>query len=491
MSPLIQVGSIVVMLILSYVGLLAFGPARTMLLYTREEKDKWDSMVRTRLGSWLTITNLIGTLTSFATVFVFFLGNTKIFGVWIFVCPISIWLSAWATNTISRDIIKQPRISQLLASEDQTGGVIASILWNDDVKSRRVSWLVKAISLVSIFSIIWLEFSLFADIGGRLLGVSSLTNATLLVFISCISIFYFVLKFGLRGFVFSDIFQTPIIALGILALIIGCVIALTTGNRGQELDIPLGRPILDPISIFLFCAHVLFLNTFFVVVNESHWLRMWIFRDKEIGLQWKGTLMTAVVWIALIVLGFLGILLTAGAIGNDAIFYLMSSLYDVSPLFLVFFWFAAVAALFTTADAQIYSFLVVHGFNVRTGKLSQTKLKSIKPLVISIVAAVVFSLIYLIVRSLEAPFEKIIFTLMPLSLNVLPALVQARYGKAVNILPIVASIVGYSIFSVLGFFQADYTMALTLLSALVPVVISFLIFARQKIETIFAKDNSA
>lgn len=471
MTAGLQIFAILGMLLITYIGLLAFGPPRTRLLYTQEEKNEWDSLIQRNFGSWLTSTNIIGTLTSFATVFLFFLGNAGVFGWILFVCSLTIWLGAFVTNHLTRKICAAPHVQRLLASPDQTGGIIASAFWRASRRSRRSSAIVKYISLINIFAVIWLEFSLLADVGGTLLGLESLFSKAVLLFACTLSVFYFVLRFGLRGFVFTDIFQTPIIAVATLLLLVGAALAIWTTAP----DLTFGEiiaPAADFWTLVIFSFHVLFLNLFLVVVTEPHWLRVWIFGDKETDLQAKSTFGTAIIWGLVILGGFAATGLAPNAVGQDAVVSFVQSLGNISPAFFSVFWFAGIAALFTTADANVYSFLVVQGFDIKSGRLSQRTLETIRPALFAFVAAGVFVALFLGVRTLSLPFEKLIFLVIPLGLNLLPGLVQLSRQREPNGTFILLSLGGYATCSLIGLFQPERELLWTLLAAFVPVVIS-------------------
>jgi hypothetical protein len=90
----LQVVTIISMLAATYLVFRAVGPRRSALLYTRAEKAEWDQQVSKPLGTWLALTNIAGTVTSLATVFLFFIGNSKVFGYWVLICSASIFAGA-------------------------------------------------------------------------------------------------------------------------------------------------------------------------------------------------------------------------------------------------------------------------------------------------------------------------------------------------------------------------------------------------------------
>src|SRR3712207_4154190 len=109
----------------------------------------------------------------------------------------------------------------------------------------------------------------------------------------CFAVFYFTLRFGLRGFVFADAFHSPLIVVGTLALLVGAILLLVR----SESDIPamgtLVTPLLPKRDLWLFLAHVSVLNGFLVLLTEPHWLRLWIFRRTIVELQPVSTGATA------------------------------------------------------------------------------------------------------------------------------------------------------------------------------------------------------
>jgi hypothetical protein len=293
---------------------------------------------------------------------------------------------------------------------------------------------------------------------------------------------YFTLRYGLRGFVFADLFQTPIVGLGSLILFGGTILLAA---RSPILKHPgtLFHPILAVGDCALFAAHVIFLNLFFVVLTEPHWLRLWIFRQRETQLQAKSVGATGTLWILLMVIGLFASSISGDQVGEPAVIGLLTRLSQISPIFLVAFWLAGTASLFSSADAQIYSFLVVREFNCSSGKLGTGLLSNRNPLKISLYASITFTMVYWIVRLLNMPFEKIIFLIMPLSLNVFPALLLLAIRRNPRAVYTFTSVGLYGMSSVIGLMQPASSFFWTLLAALMPMlvgVVALLIELPQK-----------
>ncbi|MGZ4961443.1 MAG: hypothetical protein ACXWC8_02710, partial [Limisphaerales bacterium] len=425
----------------------ALGEQRTNLLYTKEEKEEWETTVGARLGLWFTRTNIFGTITSLATVYLFFLGSSKLFGGWIVLCSATIFVGAFVTNRFTERICNSEHVQKLLSAPDQIGGVIASVFWREDKQSRVTANLIKQISLFTIGAVIWLEFAVFADISGALLQIDSVLFRAGLLFVCAFSIIFFTMRYGLRGFVFADLFHAPLIIFSSLILFVGCLLLMKKLNVTVQLDYVV--PILSKWQILLFCCHVVILNTFFNLITEPHWLRIWIFGKKETGQQVWSILGTAVLWLLLMAVGFFASHIT-GEIGEKAVGGLLTRLKDLSLVFTVAFWAGGVAALFSTADAQIYSFILVRQFNSTTGKLNQKEMHTLNPLKSALISSFVFAVVFGIIRALNLPMEKVIFSVMPLCLNILPAFIAAFRGLPQNPVYIIVALVLYSLCAVVG-----------------------------------------
>jgi hypothetical protein len=102
----------------------------------------------------------------------------------------------------------------------------------------------------------------------------------------------------------------------------------------------------------------------------------------------------------------------------------------------------------------------------------------VRPVKYSMLAAVVFSGGYAVVRHFQLPFEKIIFVVIPLTLNVLPALVFAVQKTVQRPFYVWLSLILYATASTCGFFQPAQQLLWTLTAALMPVAVSILAFFR-------------
>ncbi len=455
---------------LTYVFFTLLGQRKDTLLVTKTEGAQWSRLVSGKFGSALTIANIFSTVTSLATVYLFFIGSSKLFGLWTLVCCLSIVVGGVVTNYFTSRIRSLDRPRAILNSPTQSGAVVASLFWAPDNEAKRVSTLVKYLSLFAISSIVWLEFALFGDITVRIIGGTAY-QAALFVGLAAFSVVWFTMRFGLRGFVMADLLHSGIVIAGILVFLIGTVYLYSI--QGTSTLAAVIAPIVPPNVVLLFVLHVLVANAFLTLVSESHWLRLWVFSENEIKQQVPAQIGAALVWAALIAIGLLASSLT-DAVDTDNVAKLLAKLNELSPIFVMAFWIGGTAALFSTADAQIYGFRLVTAFNIGTGAISDSTVSAKRPALIAIIVALIASGLYAAVRSNQIPFDKIVFVLLPITLNLLPAFAQLAFGRTIKVWPLALSLLIYVALAIVGFLMPENQLAATLAAALAPVVIATL-----------------
>jgi hypothetical protein len=490
----LQALTIVAMIVATFLIYQSLGPRRRGLTFSRSEKEEWDQLAKRELGSWLTISNIFGTLTSLATVYVFFIGNTNRFGWWIFAAVVTMWSSSFVTNYCTGVLLKQPKIAARLSGDDQTSANLLSIFWDETRADRHATAIIRWICLVNVSVILWMDFSVFADVSSRLISPNDLATGLILIFFCSSSVIYFTMKYGLRGFVFADLFQSPITIGGTLALFIGAVVVIggflarrpEIGNYSTvllQLNNAMRTPDISVAGGMLFCLSCLFLNSFFVLATPPHWLRLWMFGNKETKLQVKALSITSVLWVFLIGVGALAatdISITGpgqGANSNEVVVFFLHHLTTFgSPLFAVAFWLAGMAALFSSADVQIYSFWLVQRFNTRSGKLGDTSFERLQPLKWSLAAGATFSVLYYAVRALNVPFDQLVLVLIPSCLTIVPSIVLAMRGLKQQPIFLWVSIVLYGFFAIMGLVAGERAQVFAVAAPIMPLAVSVVTF---------------
>ncbi|MEM1086784.1 MAG: hypothetical protein AAGH90_03575 [Pseudomonadota bacterium] len=457
---------------------------KTSLLFSRDEASDFRTRYRGRLGGAMVVSNFFGTLTSLGTVYVFFLGTSKVFGYVIFAAPLTIFFGFFITNFITRKILKNnAQYRDVLDNSKRTSGVIAKITWNSGRHGRWVAFLVKWISILSIAGIIWLELAIFSDIARSLSGLGSndLWAGAAVIFFISFTVVALILRYGLRGFLFADVLQGPIILVGTLILLATMLWIVVDGlgavsvNTGLQPFVPLA----DTQTLFLFVVHVLVLNFALVLVTEGHWFRLWLFDRAEDQNQGLAASITAGVWILLALIGCLAVAVTAD-IANGGVVDLVNRMGEISLALIFIFWIVASAALFSTADSQLFHLLLVRKFNSKNGEMSSSIDRPHSPILQAITYSTIVTILYIVIRYFDVPFEKLVFAITPLCSNILPSLIAAATRRSQHAGWTIFSVLLYAVCSVIGFLTPSAELAWTLSAALMPVGVKALMMLLQR-----------
>jgi hypothetical protein len=453
----------------TYFVLTSIGLRRDSLLYTPDEKRAFDQLMNGRLGDYATVANIFGTLSSFATVYVFFIGTSKSFGIFIVTCVVSLLCGVYVTNAITSRIISIPRVRSFYESLQQTSAVVAAIVWSESKAARINSAWVKYISMSSLIAVIWLEFAIFSDLFGYLSDRSDAIFRSSSFLLVSYSVLFFILRFGLRGFVFTDLIQSPIILVG--TTIVAICTWISANSHHLAISVSALQPSRSMSETALFIANSSLLNFCLVLASEAHWMRTWLFGRRETKLQLAGIMCTSLNWLMLIGIGLVAGFVSSN-VGSIAVVDIVQYVQSSEPIVAAAFWLAAVAALFSTADANIYGLLLVRSFDTDGGSVTGSLRVPGLPSVAAFLASAVMAATYYIVRSLNLPMEKIIFICIPLCLNVMPSLVSVACFRVPKLSYTVASTVGYLMISLVGLFEPPQQLFTTLAAALCPIVFS-------------------
>ena len=449
-------------------------PAKTSGGFSRSQLQAWMATLGASRIGWLVRFNIAGALLSFATVVLFFVGNSTLFGIFTLAAVLSLGLGAFVTRGLSGAVNRLPGVNIQVAQDAPLKATLASIVWRPDRWGRRTSELVRCVSVGNLFGVLWLEFAFMSDMGGRLMGLTP-TGRVGLLFLASFIVLYACFRFGVRGIAFLDLILTPLIFLGVLVLLAGALyLALNAPAAASPMQWI--EPKLPFQVIALFIVHVFCLNPFLLVVTEGHWFRMWAFGQPELKQQVPGLTVVAVVSICLVATGLLGGHALPGEPGDSLIARLLTTLDDQVPIFAAAFWVAGVAAMFSTADVQILGLALMVGFKSGTGESELSSGLLSRPKLSALVIAGCLSALYYVIRIVtKVDFEKLVFFILPAAITLLPALVfritrQTATGAQFGVL--LLGLVGYVITSLIGLARPADQLALNLGAVLIPVVIS-------------------
>lgn len=446
------------------------------LLPTRVDRDAWLASQNPEVVKLQNVAAIAGTLTSFGTVFIFYLGYSKTYGIFVLATLLALYLSHYVTNWVTRRILSQDHLRIRSTEADQAGAAIARMFWSTESVDQHITRIVQVISLMSVLGIVWLEFSLLTKYLW-LITLQTLPVALGFMFLLSFGVVWFTLRYGVRGFVFADLIQVPILGLSFIIL---CATTVWLWSHSTNTLSPWSiADLMQPVwwgqserysLIPLFVVHVFALNLFLPLVLETHWLRLWAFKETEITMQRAGLTATVLLAIPLIIAGTLVYYLSNGTTGQGAVIIFVDSITRLSPVFGFVFWVAALAALFSTADTHIYAALVLSRFNARTGEMSQGRRS---PFILALFSSVLFVIFYALVEINEIRFDKIMFVVVPSALILLPPIIELARGAKPSVFKLYAAALGYWGASIYGLVSPSREFEANLIAALVPVILAF------------------
>jgi hypothetical protein len=137
----------------------------------------------------------------------------------------------------------------------------------------------------------------------------SLSLQVTVMFFAVLFMCDFIIRNGLRGFLFADLLEFPLILLGTFIILAGALIL------GAEQPTFTGRLFISSPHFpiwwgLLFCVATLFLISFLLITSEAHWLRVWTIRDQVSAATVKSASTTAAMWLILVFVGFVIIVLS-------------------------------------------------------------------------------------------------------------------------------------------------------------------------------------
>lgn len=472
---MIELASIATVVILTYMVLQVLGPRSERILLSVEERAYYTKNIVGRFGSFVYIANVVGGITSLATVYVFFIGTTQLFGTFIYVCIFSVLAAGYVTTRLTDALLAKQAFRERLAVNTPTAAAITSLFWSAENPS--VAMLIKYLTLVSLLAILWLEFATLTKLSIGLFGIHSIGTQALVMFVAVLFTFDFIVRNGLRGFLFADLLEFPLILIGVCGVLAGALyFALSSGVYDNLLLIP--HPKFPIWWCLIFAVATLFLNAFLIVTSEAHWLRVWTMRDQVKANTSTSTATTAAIWLLLVIVGLVAPIIS-DKVGVDSVVDIVRKLGQTSVFFSVAFWIAAIAALFSATDAQIYSFLVVSAFDIKRGGINESPKFVASPVLSSTLVAFCFAAVYALVENSNYPFEPIVFFVFPIFLCVVPAFIEMICRGHATLAPVMTSIILYGVCGVGMILYPQYNFPLSLAAPLMPAFISAAIFLRR------------
>jgi hypothetical protein len=196
-------------------------------------------------------------------------------------------------------------------------------------------------------------------------------------------------------------------------------------------------------------------------------------------------MLVAVIWGVLCVIGLCASWLMGGGphTGEDVTRFLLLELSTkLSPAFIVAFWAGAVAALFSTCDAQMYSFLLCYFYKPKTGCVNNPTGEVVRSnsFVSAVALAVLFAACYFASRYKGIYPETIAFLMIPFCLTLFPGLCLIAKRKKVRVVTVALPALIYCGCAAKAFLAPPGNFTWSLVAPLIPVSIGLGILAFVK-----------
>jgi hypothetical protein len=124
---MIALAAIATVIVLTYMMLQLLGPRPQRILLSSEERARYTNTITGRFGAFVYIANVVGALSSLATVYVFFLGTTQLFGYFIYVCIISLVATGFITIRLTNTLLANSTFRSRLETASPTAAAVTSL----------------------------------------------------------------------------------------------------------------------------------------------------------------------------------------------------------------------------------------------------------------------------------------------------------------------------------------------------------------------------
>jgi hypothetical protein len=313
-------------------------------------------------------TALVSSGTSLSTVFLFFLGSGRLFGIWLLLCPILFGAGNWLMFFVYRRALHFGYFQASSSSSRQTGLIpfLAMRLTNNE----SVGWSVTLMSVLNLMAVLVLELVVGVDVIGYLASNTLMDGKQFLfdfpVFaISIILLLGYVFVGGFRAVVASDVWQMKAMCWAIALTIAAFVLINPHLVRTTHWDL---SPVSSASALFGFIISAALGNIFIPLSQESSWQRFRAFSESsKVNLKKAMCLSVrnaSLLWLGLIILSFLIRSATPDVglgqfSGMSGVLEALRTINDSAFPFFVFpiMTVAALSAMYSTSDTSVSAML--------------------------------------------------------------------------------------------------------------------------------------
>jgi hypothetical protein len=245
-------------------------------------------------------------------------------------------------------------------------------------------------------------------------------------------------------------------------------------------------PSLPVSNGLVFCISVVFLNIFMVVTTPAHWVRIWIFGpDRLNSTQINSTVGTAFLWLLLIIVGATAATIlrstgTSDVGAEQAVIKLLEVLASYSYILVFVFWIVGVAALFSTSDSQLFSLMLLINYSPKDNSLND-RMKLQYPCAYAFIITAIFTFLYFIVATNQIPLDKLVLSVLPACLTIVPALIYLIYHRPASLAVMIISVSLYIITVIIGFLADEGEYIYTLGAPISSLLLAAFVWIKLKL----------
>lgn len=268
--------------------MLVFGGVVVNLVARSERKRSdtgTDSIIlspRVRHNRYLVYSTIGASLISLSALYQFLFFNSSDLGFLALMPAVTIIIGAFIGSKLQKKAVlranSDPKFAMALDN-----GVVAAIF--ADFGSNHTANLARAIAIVSLAAILWLEIKAASIILTYLLTGNYPPSPLITALISVILMFglaFFIFRFGMTGVVASDSIYWSLICISMIFLMIFTIHAALSADAPVELVFfPSPAPGTDWVALSAFLVNMLILNVCLFVTRDDHWTRVAAFRRRD------------------------------------------------------------------------------------------------------------------------------------------------------------------------------------------------------------------
>lgn len=416
--------------------------------------------VRIKSSRFFLYSTVGGTLTSLASVYVFFLLQYPFFGAAMFVTLLAFPLGGWIGQRLALQALRAFNATDDGRAAIGMGLISAIVRVNSDAFTAR---LFQILSIVNISAVVWLEIKILTTIVASVIfGLnyepSHSLEFSLIAGLVAVLLVQFVFRFGMQGVVVTDALYWPFI---ILSVVIIALVALTlafdeTGGFTELAATVSFKPLIDPLTLSFFLLNILLVNAVYHVGRDDLWLRLSAFggqsQHENLGASslFKATLFALPVWLVLILVGMLIPILIGQPAGSivDVV-----NAVRVSSIILPVLILGMVAAMLSTCDNQFFALKRLFLYSPYTNNLRPWTFNGLRTAIVALTVGLLVFLVTWAAIFFRVDDQNLVFACLGLPAIVFPGVKRSLDMRKTSTTDVMVPAVVYVGLIILGLNQ--------------------------------------